>query len=102
MVKTYESISPEKLAVVEGPKSKYNPIYCEVKFSNTKSLPAWDELDVYSPEAIKLALVLDEKEGGNSFGETLTELIGEHDICSTIGGYAHWIQSDDTPSNSEK
>ncbi len=42
LVKTYESISPEKLAVVEGPKSKYNPFYKEIKFRNIKSLPTWD------------------------------------------------------------
>jgi uncharacterized protein YwqG len=97
-VKTYENIHPENFLFIEKPKGHNNVNYCEVEYEQIKTLPDWEGLDDYCPNAVKLSLVLDDNDPSKDhYQEIVEKLIGEQDLWSQFGGYAHWLQRNDNP-----
>ena len=97
LVKIYEDIRPENYLFIAKPKKNKTVKYCEIKHKQIKSLPDWQGLDVYSPNASKLSCVLDEDEPWKNYDKIAKKLVGEKEICSQLGGYAYWVQGDDNP-----
>jgi len=97
LVKTYENINQKNFKLIKKPEENDNVNYCDIKLETIKSLPDWDGIDTYCENAAKLSVVLNPEDPSFHFGETVHKLIGEPHDGSQLGGYPHWLQSDDTP-----
>jgi uncharacterized protein YwqG len=99
LVKSYNQISNDKVAIVDRPLILGTPKYCEISFNKTRMLPDWEGIDERNQTASKLSCVLDENEPWGNYQKVVEELIGEQDFISTIGGYPKWVQGGSTPKN---
>ena len=133
LVKIYESIDKDKIAVLEKPKEHTTVKYCEIQYKAIKSLPDWNGIESYDKSAEMLSCVLDEEEPWMIYQKVVETLIGNQDIksktyrrpmvdpqasadnfsviwqefqvfenkISQLGGYAYWVQNDDSPKNKD-
>jgi uncharacterized protein YwqG len=100
-VKIYENLDFEKVKFIEKPQELEKSKFCEIQFKPVKSLPDWEGIDIYSPNASKLSCVLDENEPWANYGKIVENIIGEQDYQSQLGGYPKWVQGESTPQNSK-
>jgi uncharacterized protein YwqG len=98
-VKIYKELNTDKVITIEKPDELDSTKYCEVEFQAVKSLPDWEGLELYEPNASDLSCVLNEEEPWESYEQTVEKLIGEQDYQSQLGGYPKWVQGESTPKN---
>ena len=101
LVKIYESINPENYLFIEKPGERRNVYYCEIEYENIKSLPDWEGIEAYCPNALNLSCVLDENEPWKNYGEIADKFVGEQNLGSQLGGYPDWIQGDESPDKND-
>jgi hypothetical protein len=65
---------------------------------SAKSLPDWESIDVYCPEASALSAELNDDEPWEPYTELLQKITGRDDYATMIGGYPRWVQSDSSCS----
>lgn len=100
LVKIYKKIDKKNLKLIQKPSELERSKYCEIEFKSKLSLPDWEGIDLYCPNASKLSCVLNKDEPWNSYDQMVTTLIGEQDYQSQLGGYPKWVQGESTPENS--
>jgi uncharacterized protein YwqG len=98
-VKVYKELSIDKLITIEKPTDLETSKYCGIEFQEVKSLPDWEGIDLYEPNASNLSCILDEDEPWESYQKTVENLIGEQNYQSQLGGYPKWVQGESTPKN---
>jgi uncharacterized protein YwqG len=98
-VKIYKELKTDKVIIIDKPTELESSKYCEIEFQAVKSLPDWQGIDLYEPNASDLSCVLNEEEPWESYQKTVEKLIGEQDNQSQLGGYPQWIQGESTPKN---
>lgn len=98
-VKIYKELQTNKLITIKKPSDLENSKYCEIEFQPVKSLPDWEGIDIYEPNASNLSCVLDKEEPWESYQKIVEKLIGEQDYQSQLGGYPKWVQGESTPKN---
>lgn len=95
LVKIYENIDLENYFFIEKPRGHNTVNYCEIEYEQIKSLPDWEGIYDYCPDASKLSCVLDKNEPWKNYQELVEKLVGEQDMWSQLGGYPQWIQGNE-------
>ena len=101
LVKIYENIDDENTILIDYPESLEKTEYCEIKFKSIQSLPDWEGIELYENDASKLSCVFDEDEPWEFYNKIVTDLIGDHEYQSQLGGYPKWVQGESTPENKD-
>lgn len=100
LVKIYKELNYEKRLIILKPKLKTEfTSYCEIDFIPFESLPDWDGIHTYIEDESSLSCLPNEDEPWESYEQIVTELIGEPKYQSQLGGYAQWVQGEDTPKD---
>lgn len=99
LVKIYEELNPEKVITIDKPADLEKSKYCEIQFENVKSLPDWEGLSVYCPEATDLAEEINDDDPWEVYDELVIKLTNQEDYQSQIGGYPKWVQGESIPEN---
>jgi uncharacterized protein YwqG len=101
LVKIYKKVQKDNIQFTEKPVVLGKSKYCEITFKPTKTLPDWDGIEIYSPDALKLSCTLNENKPWDNYKRVVTKLTGEQDFQSQLGGYPKWIQADSTPDDAD-
>jgi len=80
-----------------GGPEPYPPNVCLMVADRVNSFPDWDELESYSREAEESFSKIDEDDPWDAYEAAVESLGGETEFCTLVGGYAHWVQSANTP-----
>jgi hypothetical protein len=99
IVRLYGDPQEGKAVSIEPPQpgAPVQTIPCGVTMQPTRSLPDWDGIAVWCPEAADLSAQADADEPWQPYLSTAEQLVGEADYATMVGGYPHWVQSDATP-----
>ncbi|MBW3127266.1 DUF1963 domain-containing protein [Hymenobacter profundi] len=99
LVKTYAAVSAEQAQVIERPASLDEPIFCDIGFTPIQSLPDWGGLNELAAgaDAVALAETLNAVDPWDAYDEAVTQLLGEGDYQSILGGYPRWLQGAENP-----
>jgi uncharacterized protein YwqG len=100
-VKIYKTLEPEKIKVIDKPSELNTSKYCEIVFKTIDSLPDLSSLELYEENAANLSLILGREDGCEAYEEVVHKLLPASDSWSSLGGYAQWVQFDETPKNSK-
>lgn len=73
----------------------YPPDVCLLVSEKANSFPDFEEIDSRLEKEIDSFSNLDEL--SDAYEAAVKSLGGETDFCTLVGGYAHWIQGEDTP-----
>ena len=92
LVKIYKELNRDKIELIETPNNVRTLKFCPINFERIFTLPDWEGIDVYSPNASKLSCVLNEDQPWENYQKTVQELIGEQYYQSQLGGYPRWVQ----------
>jgi uncharacterized protein YwqG len=91
-LKTYPRLRPEVLAQVPRP-TELPPIgFSYIRTQAAPSLPDDDELADIAPELQTLCEQIRPKNWRKVYNAAVTEIAGEPDLGSWVGGYAQWLQ----------
>lgn len=77
-----------------GPEP-YPPDVCLLIPEKVNSFPDWVDLDFRHEKVIERFAHLDEP--SEAYEAAVKSSGGEPDLCTLVGGYAHWIQDEDIP-----
>jgi uncharacterized protein YwqG len=77
-----------------GPEP-YPPDVCLLDAEKVASFPDFDEIDSRLKKVTESFSNIDEPR--EAYETAVKSLGGETEFCTLVGGYAHWIQSEDTP-----
>ena len=91
-VKTYPRICPERQVRLPRPAALPVLAFTALRTQPAPSLPDDDELADLAPEVQALCEQLRPEDWRRAYQEAVTELAGEPDLGSWIGGYAQWLQ----------
>ena len=100
LVRLYPDPQDRKATLIE-PSQPGEPVQttpCAVTMQPTHSLPDWDGIAVWCPEAADLSAQADPDEPWQSYLSTAEHLVGEADYATMVGGYPRWVQADATPT----
>ncbi len=100
LVRCYTDPQHRKATLIEPPQPG-EPVQttpCAITMQATRSLPDWDGIAVWCPEAADLSAQANPDESWQPYLSTAEQLVGEADYASMVGGYPHWVQSDATPT----
>lgn len=98
-IRIYENTNPDKVRVLDKPYDTKDK-YCEIEFERVKSLPDWEGIDGYSPEASELCSKINDDEPWEAYEKVVQQLTGQQDYQSQLGGHPKWIQGESTPQDS--
>ena len=101
LVKIYKTVQRENLELIDKPSELAKSKYCDVTFKSTNSLPDWEGIDLHCNDASKLSCILEQDKPWENYDQIVTELIGEQDYQSQLGGYPKWVQGESTPKDSK-
>ncbi|WP_345048892.1 DUF1963 domain-containing protein, partial [Hymenobacter glaciei] len=89
LVKTYPTTSLEQAQLIERPPALGKPAFCDIVFTSIQSLPDWGGINelLAGADATTLAEVLNAEDPWDAYDEAVTQLLGESDYQSIIGGY---------------
>ncbi|MGI4871248.1 MAG: DUF1963 domain-containing protein [Janthinobacterium lividum] len=90
--KTYPQLRPEHQTQLPRPAALPLIGFSAITFELAPSLPDDDELDIISPATEALCQQLNPDDWRAAYHEAVTELAGEPDLGSWVGGYAQWLQ----------
>lgn len=91
-VKTYSHVRPERQVRLLRPAALPALAFMALCTQPAPSLPDDDELADLAPEVLALCEQLRPDDWRLAYHEAVTELAGEPDLGSWIGGYAQWLQ----------
>ncbi|MGI4743324.1 MAG: DUF1963 domain-containing protein [Janthinobacterium lividum] len=91
-LKTYPRLRPEQLAQVPRPAALPPIRFSHIRTQAAPSLPDDDELADLAPELQALCEQLNPDDWWEAYNAAVTELAGEPDLGSWVGGYAQWLQ----------
>jgi hypothetical protein len=91
-LKTYSRLRPGQLAQVPRPAALPPIGFSYIRTQAAPSLPDDDELADIAPELQALCEQLRPKNWRKAYDAAVTELAGEPDLGSWVGGYAQWLQ----------
>ena len=91
-VKTYRRICPERQVLLPRPAALPPLAFTALRTQPAPSLPDDDELADLAPEVQALCEQLRPADWRTAYNEAVTELAGEPDLGSWVGGYAQWLQ----------
>lgn len=91
-LKTYPRLRPEQLAQVPRPAALPPIGFSRIRTQAAPSLPDDDELPDIAPELQALCEQLAPSNWRDIYHAAVTELAGEPDLGSWVGGYAQWLQ----------
>ena len=91
-VKIYRCLRPGQLAQVPRPAALPAIGFSYIQAQAAPSLPDDDELADLAPELLALCQQLRPKNWRKAYNQAVTELAGEPDLGSWVGGYAQWLQ----------
>lgn len=91
-LKTYPRLRPGQVARVPRPAALPPIGFSHIRTQPAPSLPDDDELDNIAPELQGLCEQLDPTDWRAAYHQAVTELAGEPDLGSWVGGYAQWLQ----------
>jgi len=91
-VKTYPCLRPAHLAQVPRPAALPPIGFSYIRTQAAPSLPDDDELADLAPELQALCEQVDPEDWREAYRAAVTELAGEPDLGSWVGGYAQWLQ----------
>ena len=91
-LKTYPRLRPEQLAQVPRPAALPPMGFSHIRTQAAPSLPDDDELTDIAPELQTLCEQLEPEDWYEAYNAAVTELAGEPDLGSWVGGYAQWLQ----------
>ncbi|WP_022826132.1 DUF1963 domain-containing protein [Hymenobacter norwichensis] len=91
-LKTYPVIRPELLVQVPRPAALPPIGFSYIRTQAVASLPDDDELADIAPELQELSEQIRPKNWRKAYNAAVTELAGEPDLGSWVGGYAQWLQ----------
>jgi len=70
---------------------------CAVRFEAGRSLPVWEGRECDAPELRALARAANSESPWEAYTAACERCAGPQEIVSAIGGYPHWLQSDEHP-----
>jgi len=91
-LKTYPRLRPEHLAQVPRPAALPPIGFSHIRTQPAPSLPDDDELADLAPALQALCEQLQPADWRAAYNQAVTELAGEPDLGSWVGGYAQWLQ----------
>jgi uncharacterized protein YwqG len=91
-LKTYPRLRPEQLARVPRPAALPAIGFSRIRTQAAPSLPDDDELEDLAPALQALCEQLNPDDWREAYHEAVTQLAGEPDLGSWVGGYAQWLQ----------
>ncbi len=91
-LKTYPRLRPERLAQVPRPAALPPIGFSHIRTQAAASLPDDDELADIAPDLQGLCERLNPEDWREAYHAAVTELAGEPDLGSWVGGYAQWLQ----------
>jgi uncharacterized protein YwqG len=91
-IKTYSRICPERQVLLPRPALLPALAFTELRTQPAPSLPDDDELADLAPDAQALCEQLRPDDWRAAYHLAVTELAGEPDLGSWVGGYAQWLQ----------
>lgn len=91
-LKTYPRLRPEQLAHVLLPAALPPIGFSYIRSQAAPSLPDDDELAGIAPGLLALCEQLAPDDWRRAYNAAVTELVGEPDLGSWVGGYAQWLQ----------
>lgn len=97
LVKIYNALNTGQIIKINKPSELGISKYCEMNFKPLRSLPDWEGIDIYSPEAVNLCITINADEPWESYDEAVKKLTGEPGFRSQLGGYPKWVQGESTP-----
>ena len=98
VVRFYSAPSDERAVRIQREtKDEYETTPCSVEIESAKSLPDWEGIDVYCPEASTLSAKLNDDEPWEPYSALVQQITGRDDYATMIGGYPRWVQSESTP-----
>jgi hypothetical protein len=98
VVRLYPDPQDRKAISLEPPSEE--PVQttpCAVTMQLCRSLPDWDGIAVWCPEAADLSAQAAPGEPWQPYLSTAEQLVGEAGYTTMIGGYPLWVQSEATP-----
>lgn len=91
-LKTYPQLQPAQVARVPRPAALPPIGFSYLRTQAAASLPDDDELADIAPTLQALCEQLNPDDWRAAYRAAVTELAGEPDLGSWVGGYAHWLQ----------
>jgi len=91
-LKTYPRLRPEQRAQVPRPAALPPIGFSHIRTQAAPSLPDDDELPDLAPALQALCEQLQPADWRAAYHQAVTELAGEPDLGSWVGGYAQWLQ----------
>ena len=96
VVRTYSEPSEAYAKPIRpGGIEPYPPDVCVVISEKVDSFPEFDEIGSYSKDLSKTFSRMDEPR--DAYEAAVESLGGETEFCTLVGGYAHWVQGENTP-----
>lgn len=99
LVKIYKKIDNENSIFIPKPEELEESKFCQIKFKNVKSLPDWDGIDTYLSDFGNLDIFKNHEDPWDLYEQIVSNLIGEQDYQSQLGGYPKWVQGESTPED---
>lgn len=100
VVRQYRDPSEKNAVVTHFPSNLDYGTECQVLFQETLSLPDWEGVNRWCPEAAELSCQFNDDAPWEAYRQAVERLVGEQEINSKTGGYPKWIQGEDTPEDS--
>jgi uncharacterized protein YwqG len=98
-VKIYESLNREHVKKIEPPLGLETIGYCNIAYQDCLSLPDWEGMEIFEKDAWKLCAMTDNP--WKNYEQAVTEIIGEQNYQSQLGGYPRWVQGEATPKSTD-
>ena len=99
LIKMYPKLDKSKAVVVEPDTAVFSPDFCTINFVDKQSLPDWEGLYAIDESILDLCEKINPDDSWDVLENAKTNLIGEQDYASFLGGYPVWVQYDETPEN---
>jgi len=96
-VKIYGGLDMERTINLPRPEGLSEGTYCEIVFENIISLPDWEGIDSYSPEAVNISAALNQEDQWEHYEKVVDKLCGSQACACQLGGYPKWLLEDETP-----
>lgn len=100
-VKLVTNFDPQRQVTLLPPSFIASRPYCEIVFDEALSLPDWQGLSLYSPDAVSIITALEPEEPWELYEQFCEKLTGNCYYRTQLAGYPRWIQQENTPINSK-
>ena len=91
-IKIYPAVQPEKQVLLPRPAALPSIGFSHIELHSEPALPDDDELEYISSKTLAICRQLAPEKWQSVYNEAVEALIGEQNLGSWVGGYAHWLQ----------